>query len=57
MIELEYGGAQKENMLQGRANNIDVSLTFYPEVNEYNGRKNVQLVIQNFKVIGRRPPR
>ena len=57
MIELVYGGVQKENMLQGRANNIDVSLTFYPEVNEYNGRKNVQLVIQNFKVIGRRPPR
>lgn len=56
MIEREYGSTQKENMLQGRANNIDVSLTFYPEVNEYNGRKNVQLVIQNFKVIGRRQP-
>ncbi|MCI8307563.1 MAG: single-stranded-DNA-specific exonuclease RecJ [Lachnospiraceae bacterium] len=56
MIEREYGRAQKENMLQGRACNIDVSFTFYPEINEYNGRKNIQLVIQNFKVIGRMQP-
>lgn len=54
MIEREYGSGQKEKMLLGRENNVDVSLTFYPEINEYNGRRNIQLVIQNFKVIGRR---
>lgn len=54
MIEREYGSGQKEKMLLGRENNVDVSLTFYPEINEYNGRGSIQLVIQNFKVIGRR---
>lgn len=54
MIEREYGSGQKDKMLLGRENNVDVSLTFYPEINEYNARRSVQLVIQNFKVIGRR---
>lgn len=51
MIEEKYGTEQKDYMLRGRNNNIDVSLTFYPEINEYNGRRTIQLVIQNFKVI------
>ena len=50
-IEEKYGKEQKDYMLRGRNNNIDVSLTFYPEINEYNGRRTIQLVIQNFKVI------
>ena len=51
MIEEKYGAEQKDYMLRGRNNNIDVSLTFYPEINEYNGRRTIQLVVQNFRVI------
>ena len=51
MIEEKYGAEQKDYMLRGRNNNVDVSLTFYPEINEYNGRRTIQLVVQNFRVI------
>lgn len=44
----EYGQQQYENMLHGDTNNIDIGLTYYPSVNEFRGRKNMQIVIQNY---------
>jgi len=54
MVKKEYGSEQTEKMLAGKPNEVDVAITFYPDVNEYNGRKTIQLVVQNFKVIKRR---
>lgn len=51
MIECEYGRAEKDKMFFGRPNNIDIAVTFFPDINEYNGRRNVQIVIQNFNII------
>lgn len=44
----EYGQKQYENMLRGDANTIDIGLTYYPSVNEFRGRKTMQIVIQNY---------
>lgn len=44
----EYGQQQYENMLHGDTNNIDIGLTYYPSVNEFRGRKTMQIVIQNY---------
>ena len=51
MIESEYGKEQTSNMLNGRPNNVDIAITFYPDINEYNGKKSIQLIIQNYNVI------
>lgn len=54
MVREAYGSEQLDKMLSGKPNEVDVAITFYPDINEYNGRKTVQLVVQNFKVIRRR---
>lgn len=48
----EYGQQQYENMLRGDANTIDIGLTYYPSINEFRGRKTLQMVIQNYCKIG-----
>lgn len=53
MIKDEYGEEQMQNMLRGAGNNVDIALTFYPEINEYNGLKSVQLIVQNYSIIRR----
>lgn len=44
----QYGQDQYEKMLRGDANAIDIGLTYYPSVNEFRGRKTMQIVIQNY---------
>lgn len=44
----EYGQEQYEKMLHGDANTIDIGFTYYPSVNEFRGRKTMQIVIQNY---------
>lgn len=44
----EYGQQQYEHMLRGDANTIDIGLTYYPTINEFRGRKTLQIVIQNY---------
>ena len=46
-----YGEKEYEKMLHGEANSIDVGLTYYPAINEYNGRVSLQVVIQNYTII------
>lgn len=53
LVEKEYGKDQTDRMLRGVANNVDLAFTFYPEINEYNGLRNMQLIVQNFCVIRR----
>lgn len=44
----EYGENEYENMLKGEKNAIDIAFTYYPSINEFNGRKTLQIVIQNY---------
>lgn len=45
----KYGVTQLEKAKQGSRNDIVLALTFYPSINEYRGRKTVQVFIQNFR--------
>ena len=44
----EFGQQEWERMLRGDRNDVDLGLTYYPDINEYMGRKTPQIVIQNY---------
>lgn len=44
----EFGQQEWERMMHGDRNNVDLGLTYYPDINEYMGRKTPQIVIQNY---------
>lgn len=44
----EYGKEECEKMFHGEENSIDIAFTYYPSVNEFNNRKTLQIVIQNY---------
>lgn len=50
-IETQYGTEEKDKMLRGAQNNTDVALAFNAEINEYNGIKSVQFIIQNYCIL------
>lgn len=45
----KYGKTETEKLFQGRANRITLSVTYYPSINEYMGRKTNQIIIQNYQ--------
>lgn len=49
-----YGQEEYDKMMRGDANNIDVGFTYYPNINEFRGQKNLQIVIQNYSKITRK---
>ena len=51
MIRADFGEDQLNNMLHGAKNNIDIAVTYYPDINEYNGFRNIEIVIRNFNRI------
>jgi single-stranded-DNA-specific exonuclease len=44
-----YGDDEVAAAFSGRPNNLRMSITYYPEINTYNGTKSVQIVIRNYK--------
>ncbi len=48
-LKRKYGEAAVKRMLSGYRSGITIAFTYYPTINEYMGRKNVQIVIQNYK--------
>lgn len=44
----KYDVLSVKQMLRGKRTGITMSLTYYPTINEYMGRKTVQIVIQNY---------
>lgn len=48
-LEEAYGREEVDKAFQNRANSMQLSLTYYPTVNEYNGNRNLQIVIQHCK--------
>ena len=43
-----YGSAETQKALQGLPNSLDPAFCYYPSVNEYMGRKSIQIVIQAY---------
>ena len=44
----EYGEEQIKKAKLGMENDIRISVIYYPDINEYNGRRTVQIIINNY---------
>ncbi|NLK75948.1 MAG: single-stranded-DNA-specific exonuclease RecJ [Clostridiales bacterium] len=44
-----YGFEEAENLRTGRGTNIKLTVTYYPRINEYNGYRSMQILIQNYR--------
>ena len=45
----KYGKNEVQKLLWGKVNQIEMDLTYYPSINEYQGRSTLQIVIKNFR--------
>jgi len=48
-IEETYGEKEAEKLKTGRSPEVPLTITYSPRINEYNGFKNIQLMIQNYR--------
>lgn len=48
-LELCCGAEELRRLQIGRSSNATISITYYPNINEYNGFRNLQLNIQNYR--------
>ena len=48
-ISEKYGSQAVLKLKSGRSTNILLTVTYYPNINEYNGYKSIQLMIQNYR--------
>ena len=44
-----YGQSELDAIYTGNGTSISMDMTFYPDINEYNGIQTIQLIIQNFR--------
>lgn len=44
----KYGEDELNKMYAGKENQILLSITYYPSINEYNGNRNIQVIIKNY---------
>jgi len=49
-ITVKYGEDQYFRVISGMPNNVKIDLIYYPDVNEYNGNKSIQIVMQKYRV-------
>ena len=47
-LEEEYGRDNVAAALRGMRNTIDLAVTYYPQINEFQGKRSLQIVIQNY---------
>ena len=45
----KYGAHKVQELFWGRGEGMTLDLTYYPSVNEYMGRKSLQIVIKNYR--------
>ena len=48
-IEQTYGAKEVEKLKTGRSMDATLTITYSPRMNEYNGFKSIQLMIQNYR--------
>lgn len=49
MLEEKYGKRAAEDMLEGKKTHMTMSVTFYPDINEYMGRITPQIVLTHYR--------
>ena len=47
-LEEQYGKTEVETLLKGRGRQIRISMTYYPDINEYMGKKTPQIVVTHY---------
>lgn len=45
----KYGSAEVQNLFWGKVNSIRLDVTYYPSINEYQGRRTLQIVLKHMK--------
>lgn len=48
-LEEQYGKTEVDALLKGRGRQIRVSMTYYPDMNEYMGKKTPQIVVTHYR--------
>lgn len=48
-LEEQYGKTEVDALLKGRGRQIQISLTYYPDINEYMGEKTPQIVVTHYR--------
>ncbi len=49
-LNAAYGKTEVDKAYQNRDNSMKLSVTYYPTINEYNGNRSLQIVIQNYLI-------
>lgn len=44
-----YGVEEARRLKTGRGTNVKLTVTYYPNINEYKGSKSIQIIIQNYR--------
>lgn len=45
----KFGETEVQKLFWGKVNRTELDVTYYPSINEYQGRRTMQIVIKNFK--------
>ncbi len=45
----KYGAEEVQDLFWGRNSHIELDVTYYPSINEYRGRRSLQIVVQNYR--------
>lgn len=48
-IGATYGNEEAQKLKTGRGTSVTLTITYFPKINEYNGFRNIQLMIQNYR--------
>nr|WP_137698691.1 single-stranded-DNA-specific exonuclease RecJ [Ruminiclostridium herbifermentans] len=48
-IKCKFGEQELNKMYSGQNNNVKLDMTFHIDVNEYNGNRNAQIIMQNYR--------
>lgn len=45
----QFGEAEFDRLMQGRENKIVMKILYYPEINEFGGKKEIQIIVQSYR--------
>ncbi|MEE1341669.1 MAG: single-stranded-DNA-specific exonuclease RecJ [Lachnospiraceae bacterium] len=48
-IKEKYGENVLQGLYEGKNTNVELDVTYYPDINEYNGQRKIQIIIQNYR--------
>ena len=48
-LQEKYGERKVQELFWGRGTQMELDMTYYPSVNEYMGRKTLQIVVKGFR--------